>query len=465
MASSKGFSFESLVIAIFFSTFDMMVITPILPFLMKEFHLSMHWAVWAISLHLAFFSFSLPIFESMAAQRGRIKVWTISLLFVIIGSLISMSSSDWFGFMCGRVLQAMGTAGVLPYVSIQVRRKWNKKTHREQVKWFMIWGLGFVLNPIFSAGISYVLGWRSIFLFPLGLALVVGILSQKWSPVDLPRRVRTANGESTIFFGLIILFLLTAVTSTDWSKGFTGMIDKNILPLWIVAIGLVIPLLMVERRQEYPFFELHIFGNWRLWMLYLQAMLAGFIWMFLVIIPSWVVFRYNLSYFAQGGVLSFILLFSLLALPMVQFFNRRFNVKVISLIGFFLAAFSLLLLIQVYQVNLFFIALSILGISLTFALMAPVHIPLFKWVEPVHLRNGLLALGMFRAAGGALGLAVMARVFSLQNPLLLQWIKMESDSGRWIEIGQSQVLILVACVAFMGMCISLAIPHSSIKKS
>lgn len=464
MANSKGFSFESVVIAILFSTLDMMVITPILPSLMQEFQLSMHWAVWAISLHLAFFSFSLSIFESWAVHRGREKVWIISLLFIVVGSLLSMSSRDWIGFMLGRILQAMGTAGVLPYVSIKVRRMLNKKKYREQMTWFIVLGLIFSLNPLFSSVISYFLGWRLIFVIPLTLALVVGWISQKWSHVDLPRKVRTTSGESTVFFGMIILFLLLAFTSTDWSKGFYGITNKNILPLWIVAIGLIVPLLMVERRQQYSFFVPQINGRWRLWILYLQATLAGFVWMFLALIPSWVFLRYDLSFFSQGGVLSYILLFSLLALPVLQWFSKRFSVKIISLIGFSLAFLSLVLLTQIEQIYFFFISLGLLGISLTFALMTPVHIPLFKWVEPQHLRNSLMALGMFRAAGGALGLAVMARVFSLENPLLLHWITSKGEQSGWLNLEQLHVLILVAGVAFFGICMSLFIPNSSVKK-
>lgn len=464
MASSKGFSFESVMIAIVFSTLDMMVITPILPFLMKECHLPMNWAVWAISLHLAFFSFSLPIFESWATQRGRMKVWMFSLFLVVAGSLISLISNHWVWFMWGRILQAMGTAGILPYVSVQARRIWNKKTRHEQKKWFIILGLGFVLNPIVSVLISYGLGWRFIFLIPLVLALVVGVLARKWSPIDQPRRVRATSGESIFFFGLIILFFLSAVTSTDWSKGLRGMAESEVFPLWIVAMGLVVPLMMVERRQDAPFFEPHLFGNWRLWLLYLQAAVSGFVWMFLVLIPAWVVFRYHLPYFWQGGILSFILLFSLIALPMVQFLSHRLNVKVISFIGFFLALTSLMMLIQVKQAGIFFTALSLLGASLSFALMAPVHVPLFQWVEPERLRNGLMALGMFRAAGGALGLAIIARVFSSQSPVLLSWLMAGRDAVGWLEIGQTHVLVLGAALAFVGMCISLAIPVEPIKQ-
>jgi MFS family permease len=355
--------------------------------------------------------------------------------------------------MWGRVIQSVGAGGMVPYVSSQSRRMLSKLTRTRQ--WIALLSLGLFLTmmPLLTVAVTYLLGWRAIFLIHLVFVLFLSILAKNRQVADKPRQVKGASGESILFFGLIILFAMTAVTTTDFLEGLRAFLDPHVLPLWIVALGMVVPLFMVERQESYPFFELHLFAEWRLLLLYVQVGLSGFIWMALVLVPDWVARLYRLSFWGVGFILCFVLFCSLFAVPMVQSLARRWDFKKISSLGFLLATVSYAALAWINGGAWFFVALGILGVSLSFALAAPVHHFLFEWVSARRIRNGLMALGMFRAAGGALGLTTMSRIFSSLDPSLASWFVVDPATEHLVRLAEQKVMLFAAAASFVGFIV------------
>jgi MFS family permease len=450
--SKRFFSFETFVLAIILGTVDAILVTPVLPFIMKEYGLPIHWTIWVISLYMAFFSFSLPVMDSWAVNTSRTKVFILSVAFLAFGSLTAILAKKWVWFMWGRVIQSVGASGLVPCVSVYARRflnrpgKWGKRV--------ILFGLGFgfILMPLLSVSFAHELGWRSVFFVHLLLLLLLLLIVRRWSLPDQPRRVKGASGESILFFGLTILFLMTAVSSTDFLEGLPAFFDRDVLPLWIVAIGMVVPLFMVERQERQPFFDPHLFAHWRLWLLYLQVALCGFAWVALLLVPVWLVRVTRSNDFGIGALLSFILFCVLFSLPLIHGLTRKWNLRRTMSLGFSLAAVSYLVLAFGNHGIWFFSALVMLGFSFSFSLVAPVHQFLFSWVSPRQIRNGLTALGMFRTAGGAIGLTALARLFSsfsIRSAVLTDPLKRAAESN---------MLLFAAGVSLLGLVVSLLLP-------
>ena len=252
LSRPKSLSFDTYIISMVFSTFDLLTVVPVLSLIIQEYHLSMNWR-WAVSLHLAFFAFSLPMMDNWVASKGKMEVLWTALTFFVLGTLLAGLAVEWVWFMCGRVIQAIGTGGMVPVVSSQCRRKLGKmpKGKRSLIIWHLqSHGVQFPWHPP-RAGRSP--GMESVFILHILFAFLVLLISQTWKIVDQPNR-KGVGGESIVFFGLIVLFLMMAVTSTDFSGGISSVLHKEVLPLWIVAIGMVVPLLMVERRGKLSVF-------------------------------------------------------------------------------------------------------------------------------------------------------------------------------------------------------------------
>jgi MFS family permease len=464
LAGSKRLTLETYMIAVFLGTLDVAIITPGLALIMTEYRLSIHWAVWAVSLPLLFFSLALPVLESWADLYGRAKVFYVSLGLFAAGTLVAALSQEWVWFVWGRVIQAAGAGGVVPLVALQARRLLRVRQSEGRGRVFMVFGLGIAGLPVLSAGLVYVVGWRGLFILHLMLAVRMMLKSQSWLESDRSRRARMVGGESIFFFGLIVLFLMTAVTGTDLLGGWTAFLRPEVLPLWIMAAGLAVPLWMVEQQGNRTFFEEYLFSVKRLWLLHVQAALAGFIWMALALVPGWIVHLHRLPMIWIGLFLGYILFCSATAVPLVVLLSRRWSFRAVSSLGFLLSAAAFSTLAVTGGISWLFVALGILGGSLSATLASPVHRLLFERLPHRRVRGALTVLGMFRAAGGALGLVVMARLFSSLAPELHNWLLLPGSSTPLIRTAQQNVLILAAIASVIGWAVSLAIPRGDGKK-
>lgn len=411
----KRFTLETFAVSMVVMMIDMIILAPVLPLVMGEFHLPLHWAVWILSLPLAVFSFALPVMENGALIMGRIKILIVSLIVLSLGTLIVFFAKPWVWLMWGRVVQAIGLAGAVPYIAMQIRRIWTRQNRRKQLGAFLLCGLVGAILPCLSAGLTLLFGWKGAFLVHGLLVILLFLASRKWLWSDRPARVGVASGMSILFFGLILLFIMAGLSNTDLLGGWQALLQPDVLPFWIMGIGMVIPLLMVERQQNHPFFEPHLFANWRFWLLYGQVALSGFLWMGLLLIPSWIADRYGFAFIPSAALFSLLLLCSLFALLFVGKAARVWGFCPTSVVGYALSALAFVALASGMPPSWTFIALGLYSFGSSFVLFAPVHQPLFVWIPNRRMRSGMMTLSMFRAAGGAIGLLAIARLFTSVN--------------------------------------------------
>ncbi|MBA4601174.1 MFS transporter [Thermoactinomyces sp. AMNI-1] len=453
LSRSRRFSVETYIIGLILSTLDLLMVVPILSFVTQEYYLSMHWTVWVVSLHLAFFSFSLPVMDNWAASRGKMEVlWTALSLFVL-GTVVAGLANEWVWFMSGRVFQAIGMGGMVPFLATHTRRKLCKLGKINRRLLLLAFALLLCVIPLWSSWLAHMLGFRAVFVLHILYALAVSLMAKKWKVVDQPSR-SGVGVESIIFFGLIILFLMLAITSTDFAKGWSALLFREVLPLWIVAVGMVVPLLMVERQGRYPFFEPHLFANWRLWILYLHVTLQGFLWTTLTLLPYWFTQAYHLGEYGTGILLSLIATSAVLALPFIAALSQSVYLHRFSCFAFLLTSSVYLLMIWLNDFNYILLTVSLLGFILSFALADPVHHYMFQWVSPRRIRSGLMAAGMFRAAGGAIGLVAAARLFSFIDPLL-PFGFMHREMGHLVTAIEIRVFTLFAGVSLLSFLLSI----------
>ncbi|MFC7442316.1 MFS transporter [Laceyella putida] len=457
MTRFKRFTLETFVVAMMLIIIDMIILAPVLPFVMGEYHLPTHWAVWIISLHLAVFSFALPVMENWAVSMGRMKILYVSLGFILLGTWVAFVAKPWIWLMWGRVVQSVGMSGVVPYIAVQIRRLMSKQNRRKQMGTLLLWGSTVAFTPWVAAWLTLLLGWRFAFLLHGLLIIVLFIASRKWVCSDRPKRVRIAGDASIFFFGLILLFIMAGLTNTNLLGGWRALVQPEVLPLWIVGIGMVVPLLMMERQKSHPFFEPHLFANWRFWLLYGQVGLSGFIWMALLLIPGWAAHVYRLDYITSGALFTYLLLCSLFALLFVRLAARVWGFRPTAVMGYGLSALAFVVLAADREFVWSFMALSLLSFSLCFVFAAPVHQPLLAWMPNRRMRSGMMTLGMFRAAGGAIGLLTIARVFTSADPHLLTWTAEAPIPPQVIAEAQSSVFWFLAIVSLVGVVLSLLV--------
>jgi MFS family permease len=419
----KKRTIETSIIAIYLSIFDISVVAPGLLQMIKDFALPIHWGVWVIALPLASFSLFLPLMERWSNPFSKEKWFQFSLLIFAMGSLVTLlSDKSWLCLLGGRVVQSIGASGMIPYLAKGTRSWLLKSTAKRIHGWWIFSGL-LIVSPIISTYWITLFDWHIPYFFHLIFSFSMLLLFVKrWFAVSMSS-FTTGYSGGIILFGLMILFLMGAITQTDFLGGWFAFTKSNVIFLWVLAIGLIVPLLMLERQKRHPFFEPHLFGNLRLWMLYILSALIGFSWMPMILLPLWLLDYFYLPYIFYGLILSLILIGSILAYLMIRKWLNKRSFPFLCGCGFFLAmsGYIGLCLVKELWFALFFIFL--LGVGMCFTLVAPSQKILFQLVSPERRRSGLIVLAMFRAAGSALGLVFIARIFtSIQQHLAGWWL-------------------------------------------
>ncbi|RAL26004.1 MFS transporter [Thermoflavimicrobium daqui] len=451
MVNVKKFSMMSSTIAIYLSALDMVVLIPALNWINREFMLSIRWGVWAVAIYLISFAVALPLMERWASLVGRRKEMGYALLFFSSGAVLSAVSHNWLLFLFGRGLQAFGASGMVPFLS----QRFYRLFHISRTKGFrLIWIALLILTPIFSVTWISLLGWRSFFLLYLLLAFFLFFLLNKWLPQKMMGTRHTSFSWGTPIFGLIVILLMLAMTRIYLPLGFRAWIHPRVLPLLILALGLIVILFMVERKKRYPFFEPHLFGKPYLWLLYIIIMMTGFSWAILVLLPWWFTHFFHQHDLWYGGILALILAASVVTVWVTQKWVEQISFSVIAGCGFICAAVSYILLFWIQNMWLILLLFVLLGIGMGLTISAPVHHVLFRMVEPERWRSGLTVLGMFRAAGGSLGLVVMAQLLNVWEPGLSRWYDPNYPVNPSLDIAFGYMFNLAAQSAVIGVILS-----------
>jgi len=119
----------------------------------------------------------------LAARWGG-RALALSAAFFIAGSLVFALASSYPGFMVGRILQGLGGGMVLP-VSSPVMA-WSLAPEARTRGWGLFAsgkGLGSLVALLVLPGIAVAGGFRGVYLFTAGLALVVGAVTLSQRPV------------------------------------------------------------------------------------------------------------------------------------------------------------------------------------------------------------------------------------------------------------------------------------------
>jgi MFS family permease len=452
---------ERFLFTLFLSILDIAAVAPMLVAIMKQYQLSFAWSVWAISLHLAFFSFSLPLWQSWSMRVGRRTVLHLSLVIFALGSLISAISDQWIWFISGRVVQAIGMGGVVLYVAFQMQRETNKRKRRAHI----LLSTCIIFMPMLAALFVQFVSWKALFLLNLPISLCVYFFAKRLQAEGPAEARNFLDGAGLLFFSILLLFFMLALTLTHLSEGWHAFTLRPVIPLWIIAFGMVVPLWMVERQNPHPLFAPHLFAHWRLWLLYIQVTLSGFCWVSLIFVPIWVVCLFHVSLSWYGYILSWILCWSIVGWWIIYRIANKWDVKITSMLGFFCAASAYFLFTWLQDEWSLFILILLLGIGLSLVIAAPLHQLLFYEVPPRSIRNGLMLMGMFRTAGGALGLVTMARLFSSYDPMVMSWFLTGGLAGESVIWAIRRVMYFAAYTSCLGLLLSVWIPslHSDHK--
>jgi EmrB/QacA subfamily drug resistance transporter len=358
---------------------------------------------------------SLPVFGKLSDIFKSRRLFVISIVTFLLGSVFAGLSQSMTQLILSRVLQGIGAGGNFALVYIVLADVSSPENRGKALSLAsFIWGLASVLGPTFGGFVVTFFSWRWIFFvnIPLGLFSLLGIglylvevrAKKKEAAIDY-FGVLTLT---TSILGLLTVFLL-AGRSYDW-------LSPEILGLSVLAIVSGIVFYFAEKKAREPilspgFFRIRGFsvGNG-------AAFLASFaIFSQFAYSPLFIQGALGKSPLQMGfAMLSLSLGWSMGALVCGQIINR-FGKKPSAIFGALcLAAGSAIMVTFSTSTSLIsvFIVLGVVGIGMGFVSIATLLI-VQDSLDVADLGIATASHQFFRTLGGTVGVGVTGSFVTL----------------------------------------------------
>ncbi|MEE9203178.1 MAG: MFS transporter [Dehalococcoidia bacterium] len=242
----------------FLAALDQTVVVTALPSIMQDIQLpvtKLEQAMWIITGYLLGYTFAMPLMARLSDVYGRVRVYVLSLLLFMVGSVL-VATADSLGWLVGaRVVQAIGGGATLPVTMAIAADIFPER--RRAVTLGIIGAAaeaGGVLGPLYGGLLINFAGWRWIFWVNLPLGLLIAILVLWLIPATPRLRVPVDYAG-----GLLIAVCLALLTFGLWQE------VGNPRPLWqtagLVAGSLVFlaAFILRERHTPHPLLDLSLF--------------------------------------------------------------------------------------------------------------------------------------------------------------------------------------------------------------
>ena len=246
-------------LTLFLGALDALVMSAAMPTIVTDLG-GLHLYSWVYSAYLLARAVSLPIFGKLADILRSRRLYVISILIFLLGSVAAGLSQSMAQLILSRVLQGIGAGGnfALVYIVLTDISAPEKRAKTLSLASF-IWGLASVLGPTFGGFVVTYFSWRWIFFVnvPLGLFSLLGIViflvEVRSKKKDAAIDYLGALTLSTAILGLLTAFLL-AGRRYAW-------ISPQIIGLLAITVTAAVAFYFAEKRAREPILSLNFFAN------------------------------------------------------------------------------------------------------------------------------------------------------------------------------------------------------------
>jgi len=203
---------------------------------------------WMISAYTITTASLLLVAGHLADLRGRRLVFTVCLGLFVLGSAIAGIADSFEVLIVGRVVQGIGTAGVMPSSLALILPLFPTQRRATAIG---IWGsmasAGAATGPTVGALLIDLSSWRAIFWINIPLGLVAIIMTLVRVPESKAENARSGLDPFGVPIATagVALVMFAMVQAGDW-----GFLDERTLGL--VAIGVACLPISVQRARKHP---------------------------------------------------------------------------------------------------------------------------------------------------------------------------------------------------------------------
>jgi DHA2 family methylenomycin A resistance protein-like MFS transporter len=247
-------------LAQFMAVMTTSVVSVALPTIGRRLHASASELEWIVDAYVIVFASLLVAGGVLSDRRGRKGMFMTGVTLFGLGSLVAGVAPSIGWLLTGRVIQGLGPSIVTPTSLAIISATFDDP--RERATAIGVWssgsGLALAVGPAVGGLLVDAIGWRSVFLLNVPLAVAAVSFGVRFIPV-IPRArtlrrfdslgaLLTTAGVGVLTFGLI------EGPSRGWGSAL-------ILGAFVVAVGALVAFVFWERRHEAPLIDVTLFSR------------------------------------------------------------------------------------------------------------------------------------------------------------------------------------------------------------
>jgi len=192
---------------------DLFVISPLLPFIAKEYEITPAVAGWLVTVFSLMYAISAPLFGWLSDRKGRRLFIIFGLLSFSLSNFLTAFSSSFAMLITSRIFAGLSVASITPIVYAIIG---DTALPERRGVWLSTVVSGHLMALWVGAPIGTLLeqflGWRSVFMSLAAIAALLAILNFKvWASIN---KVHSAEARTK---GSVIRIISAVSVTTFWA--------------------------------------------------------------------------------------------------------------------------------------------------------------------------------------------------------------------------------------------------------
>jgi EmrB/QacA subfamily drug resistance transporter len=410
------------------ASLDQTIVSTALTTISRDFH-RLDLYGWVVTSYLLTSTASTPLYGKISDQFGRKRIFQMSIVIFLVGSVLSGLSQSMYQLIAFRGLQGLGAGGLMTLAFAVIGDVIPPRERGRYQGYFgAIFAVASVLGPLVGGFLVDQASWRWVFYVNIPVGAVALIVINRVLRVDQrPRHSKVDVAGSILVVGGVCLVLVAVQVASSAARLTTGT-----WAFGIPGVALMVAFVWWETRAEDPIIPLHLFR-----------------------IPSYAVA--NVLSFITGTVMFGAMIF----LPLYLQSARGVTPTVAGLrmlpmmAGVLVSSISAGRLVARYGRYKYFVVAGTAVMSFGFGIMTRITISTGAWTLAVemflvgagvgmfmqilvmsvqnavpieHMGVGTASVTFFRSLGGAVGSAVLGAILILQEKRILPRYQQEFRS-------------------------------------
>jgi MFS family permease len=229
-----------------------------------------------------------------------------------------------------------------------------------------VFGLAFLIGPIFAGILLKFFEWSVLFLINIPIAIVLILFSTRYIPQTKVETAGLFDWKGILSLGLMLAAFTFGINQIDSADFLSSLVSARVLPFLIAALLLFIATFQIEKKAENPIIKLTYFNNRQILIAGTIAIATGILQSSFVFIPNFAVGSFLVEASEASFMLVPLVLATAIGSPVFGRLIDSYGSKIIILLGLVLSASGFYLLqLSMESRLIFYLAGALIGLGLS----------------------------------------------------------------------------------------------------